>query len=91
MIVGSFVFNMRFIMKFSDLTKEKLYDLYITQNLMRKEIAEKFDVDEGEVKFILRSFGIKKPKNLHLANIKRSCIEKYGVPNGGWTKESQKK
>ena len=91
MIVGSFIFNMRFIMKFSDLTKEKLYDLYITQNLMRKEIAEKFDVDEGEVKFVLRSFGIKKPKNLHLANIKRSCIEKYGVPNGGWTKESQKK
>lgn len=77
MMIGSFIFIMRFIMKFSD--------------LMRKEIAEKFDVDEGAVKFVLRSFGIKKPKSLHLANIKRSCMEKYGLPNGGWTKESRQK
>lgn len=47
-----------------DPTYEELYDDFITNNLKRKDIAEKYGVSDALIKQRLRYFGIKKPKHL---------------------------
>lgn len=47
-----------------DPTYEELYDDFITNNLKRKDIAEKYGVSEVLIKKRLQQFGIKKPKHL---------------------------
>lgn len=75
----------------NNITKEKLYDLYINQNLTRMEIAELLKCSEGKIKYRLKVFDIKKPNMLHVKAIQKSCLKKYGILNGGWTKKSQNK
>lgn len=47
-----------------DPTYEELYDDFITNNLKRKDIAEKYNVSDVLIKQRLQYFGIKKPKHL---------------------------
>lgn len=71
--------------------KDVLYDLYITQNLSREEVAQKLGINEGTLKKKLWELGIKKDSAAHVENIRKACMEKYGLPNGGWAPETQKK
>ena len=71
--------------------KDLLEELYINQNMMVIEIAETLGYKKDLIRDKLRKYKITKPKKLHVANIKRSCIQKYGVQNGGWTKDSKEK
>lgn len=74
-----------------NIDKKQLYDLYITNNLTRAEIATILKCKESTVKYILSLLNIKKPVDLHVKAIQKSCMKKYGLKNGGWTKESQEK
>lgn len=71
--------------------KDVLYDLYIKQNLLREEVAEKLGLKENLVKRKLHKFGIKKSVDGHIANIRKSCMKKFGLPNGGWAPKTQAK
>jgi len=52
-----------------EITKEKLYDLYIIENLTRNKIAEKLNVKPRYIKFLLSKYNIKKDsKNKALNN-----------------------
>ena len=73
------------------ISDEELFDLYITKNLTRSEIAELLDCKESTVKYRLKLANIKKPIELHVEAIQKECMKKYGLKNGGWTKESQDK
>jgi len=77
--------------KYIHIDKDELYNLYITQNLTRIEVAERLGVRDELIKAKLRKYKIKKSPELHQANIERMCLQKFGVKNGGWTKESIEK
>lgn len=47
-----------------EISKELLYELYITKNLTRKEIALRLDIKERTIKTKLSEYGIKKDKEL---------------------------
>ncbi len=72
-------------------TKEELEDVYIGQNMSRDDMAVHFGVKVSMIKTLLAKHKISKPKELHVQNIEKSCLAKYGVKNAGWTKESQEK
>lgn len=74
-----------------EINKDDIYDLYITQNLSQKEVAQKLGINEGTLKRKLWELGIKKDSAAHVENIRKACMEKYGLPNGGWAPETQKK
>jgi len=58
-----------------DPTYEELYDDYITKNMRREEIADKYGVSEILVKKRLQYFGITKPKHLQYGiRRKHTCI-----------------
>lgn len=58
-----------------DPTYEELYDDYITNNLSRKDIAEKYKVSTVLIKQRLQYFGIKKPKHLiYPERNKHTCV-----------------
>ena len=69
--------------KYNFITKEQLEQLYIKANLPREEVAKKLNVPEYVVKRKCQKFGIKKSSDLHVQNIRKACLEKYGVINGG--------
>ena len=52
-----------------DLKKEDIEELYINQNLTRKEVAERLNINEGTLKQKMKRMGIKKPSDLHIKNI----------------------
>lgn len=64
---------------YSKVSKEQLYDLYITKNLSYKELAAYFKTCVGTIKTTLRRYNIKKPQRLSLANHKKTILSKYGV------------
>lgn len=74
-----------------NISKDLLYSLYITKNLSRKEIAEELDTSEHVVKRRLKEYDIKKGVEGHIENIRKTCMEKYGLPNGGWAPQTQEK
>ena len=51
-----------------EISKEELYDYYITQNHSRLETAEHFNIDERKLKDILSKNNIKKPRELFYKN-----------------------
>lgn len=73
--------------KYNCITKEQLEQLYIKANLPREEVAKKLNVPEYVVKRKCQKFGIKKSSDLHVQNIRKACLEKYGVINGGGAPE----
>ena len=73
--------------KYNFITKEQLEQLYIKTNLPREEVAKKLNVPEYVVKRKCQKFGIKKSSDLHVQNIRKACLEKYGVINGGGAPE----
>ena len=73
--------------KYNFITKEQLEQLYIKANLPREEVAKKLNVPEYVVKRKCQKFGIKKSSDLHVQNIRKACLEKYGVINGGGAPE----
>ena len=77
--------------KYNFITKEQLEQLYIKANLSREEVAKKLNVPEYVVKRKCQKFGIKKSSDLHVQNIRKACLEKYGVINGGGAPEILKK
>lgn len=74
-----------------NISKDLLYYLYLTKNLSRKEVAEELNISEHVVKRRLKEYNIKKGVEGHIENIRKSCMEKYGLPNGGWAPETQEK
>ena len=56
-----------------DPSYEELYDDFITKNMKRTDIAEKYGVSEVLVKKRLQHFGIKKPKHLQYGDSNR-CL-----------------
>lgn len=73
------------------ITKELLNQLYIIENLSRQEIALKLNCKENTIKWLLMKHKIKKSVEGHVANIRKSCYKKYGLPNGGGAPETLKK
>lgn len=73
------------------ISKEELEELYINQNLQRKEIAKLLNVADGTLKRWIQKFKIKKDSKRRVENIRKTCIERYNLPNGGWSPEAQKK
>ena len=61
------------------MTKEILYDNYIVNNLTLKECSEKLQVPYGTFVKLLKLFGIKKSKELHYENVKKTVKKKYNV------------
>lgn len=74
-----------------EVDKNKLYELFITKNMSRIDVAKELGIKESLVKLKLKQYGIKKSSDLHVQNIQKSCMKKYGVSNGGWTPEAQEK
>lgn len=73
------------------ISKPDLEELYITQNLNRKEVGAFFGVGEQPVRRALRAHGIKKPAELYQQKAKTTCLIKYGVAHPLQSKEIQKK
>lgn len=59
-----------------NITKEKLYELFITKNLRRKEVADYFGCSEANIKKYLKKFNIKKPFVLECQNKERKVSVK---------------
>ena len=74
-----------------NISKDLLYYLYVTKNLSRKEVAEELNTSEHVVKRRLKEYDIKKGVEGHIENIRKTCMEKYGLSNGGWAPEIQEK
>ena len=64
-----------------ELTKDALYDLYITRNLPVSKVAEYFSVGRKVIQNRLSKFGIAKTQEQIAECRRKSNIEKYGVEN----------
>jgi uncharacterized protein YxeA len=54
-----------------NITKDKLYELFITKNMRRSEVAEYFGCSDANIKKHLQKFDIKKPFVLECQNKER--------------------
>lgn len=61
-----------------NISQEKLYNLYITQNLTKKDICKQLQYSSSRLDRLIKKYNIVKPKNLTMENIKKTNIEKYG-------------
>ncbi len=61
-----------------NITKDKLYELFITKNMRRNEVADHFGCSDSNIKKCLQKFDIKKSFELECKNkerkIKVSCL-----------------
>ena len=73
------------------LNENELQYLYIELNMMIREIANFVGVKISNVEKWLHRYNIKKDLESIAKNNVKSCMEKYNLPNAGWTEESQKK
>lgn len=69
--------------------KDKVYDLYITQNKTRKETADELGINLSQLLTILNKYNITKPKDLNQKRIAETCIKKYGVSRA-WNNDKAK-
>lgn len=67
-----------------NITKDKLYELFITKNMRRNEVADYFGCSDANIKKHLQKFDIKKPFILECQNKERKtkvkclhCNEEY--------------
>lgn len=61
--------------------KTELFTTYITENKSVKECCLIFNVGQSMLMRILKHYDIRKPKEAHVKNIKRSKLEHFGDPN----------
>lgn len=66
--------------------KDKVYDLYITQNKTRKETADELGINMSQLLTILNKYNIIKSKDLNQKRIAETCLKKYGVSRA-WNSE----
>lgn len=66
--------------------KDKVYDLYITQNKTRKETANELGINMSQLLTILNKYNIIKSKDLNQKRIAETCLKKYGVSRA-WNSE----
>lgn len=66
---------------FLSLSKEEIKDLYITQNLSAKQIADRFGIKVCAVYEEIHRQGISKPRALGLVHQHKTNKERYGVEN----------
>lgn len=59
-----------------NVSKEELYDLYIIQNKMVRELSDYYDIPFGSMVKIIRKYGLKKGKEANQVNIQRAFDEK---------------
>ena len=59
--------------------KDKVYDLYISQNKTRKETANELGINLSQLLTILDKYSITKPKELNIKKRKETSLKKYGV------------
>lgn len=64
-----------------EITKEEIIKYYIEENHSWKETLEYFKVGNTLFAKICNYYEIKKPKNLHMEQIKKSKLERYGDAN----------
>lgn len=69
--------------------KDKVYDLYITQNKTRKETADELGINLSQLLTILNKYNIIKSKDLNQKRIAETCLKKYGVSRA-WNNEKAK-
>ena len=69
--------------------KDKVYDLYITQNKTRKETADELGINLSQLLTILNKYNIIKSKDLNQKRIAETCLKKYGVSRA-WNTEKAK-
>ena len=63
-----------------NIQKDKLYELYITQNKGRKEVANIFGCSDANIKKILRIYNISKNQVDALKNTYNTKLKRYGNP-----------
>lgn len=61
-----------------NITKEELYEIFITQNKSRTETAKYFNCSEANIKKMCRIYGIVKNQKEALKNTCNTKLEKYG-------------
>lgn len=61
--------------------KDELIAKYISENKTVKECCNIFNVSQSMLMRILKHYDIKKPKDAHVQNIKRSKLKHFGDPN----------
>lgn len=61
--------------------KNELINKYIVENHSVKECCNIFNVSQSTLMRILKYYEIKKPKEAHVQNIKKSKLEHFGDPN----------
>jgi len=65
----------------NEISYEEIYEYYITQNHSVEECNKHFDLAGPMFMRLTRYYNIKKPKDLHTANIKKVKQERYGSEN----------
>lgn len=63
-----------------NIQKDKLYELYITQNKTRNEVAKYFNCSEANIKKLCRIYNISKSQRQALKNTYNTKLKKYGNP-----------
>lgn len=63
------------------INKDNLFIEYITNNKTIKECCNIFNVSQSMLMRILKYYNIRKPKEAHVKNIKKSKLEHFGDPN----------
>ena len=73
------------------ISKEELYDLYIVKNVRANDVAKHFGCSLSTLNEYIKKYKLNKDPEQYHKLAKETCLEKYGVENGGWTEEAQKK
>ena len=73
------------------ISKEELYDLYIVKNIRANDVAKHFGCSLSTLNEYIKKYKLNKDPEQYHKLAKETCLEKYGVENGGWTEEAQKK
>lgn len=61
--------------------KDKVYDLYISQNKTRKETADGLGINMSQLLTILNKYNITKSKELNIKKRKETSLRRYGTDN----------
>lgn len=61
--------------------KDKVYELYITQNKTRKEAASELGINLSQLLTILNKYNITKSKELNIKKRKETSLKRYGADN----------
>lgn len=67
--------------KYAIPAREELYQKYIVENMTKQECGSFFKVSPSLIQNWVRYYGIKKENDKKVANIQKTCVEKYGCIN----------